>query len=98
MVLPLPQSGTTVSTYGTTMLEPDTTARTCDSTAPESSTTACLSSATLGVLHYAETRQDRGCSKEPKKRGVGAKGTDVYVLIPPKPFQRRPPLNGTAFL
>ena len=29
---------------------------------------------------------------------VVQKGVDVYVLIPPKPFQCGPPLNSTAFL
>ena len=32
------------------------------------------------------------------QRKGGAKGTDVYVMIPPKPFRRGPPLNSTAFL
>ena len=32
------------------------------------------------------------------QRKGGAKGVDVYVMIPPKPFQRGPPLNSTAFL
>ena len=53
-VLPLPQSGTTVSTCSTTAGDCGTTARACGTTAPESSTTACPRSATLGVLHFAE--------------------------------------------
>ena len=57
-----------MSTYGTTMLEAGTIARAYGSTALESSTTTYLSSATLGVLHFAETRRDGGCSKEPKER------------------------------
>ena len=32
------------------------------------------------------------------QRKGGAKGTDVYVMIPPKPFQIGPPLNSMAFL
>ena len=31
-------------------------------------------------------------------RKVVQQGTEVYVVIPPKPFQRGPPLNSTAFL
>ena len=40
--------------------------------------------------------KDGGCSKVPKERRC--KGEDVYVMIPPKPFQSGPPLNSTAFL
>ena len=42
---------------------------------------------------------DKGGKKTeeaPRKRR-GQEG-DVYVMIPPKPFQRGPPLNSTAFL
>ena len=35
----------------------------------------------------------------PKGKGKGgAEGVYVHVMIPPKPFQRGPPLNSTAFL
>ena len=35
----------------------------------------------------------------PKRKGKGgAEGVNVYVMIPPEPFQRGPPLNSTAFL
>ena len=35
----------------------------------------------------------------PKCKGKGgAQGENVYVMIPPEPFQRGPPLNSTAFL
>ena len=67
-VLPLPQSGTTVSTCSTTAGDCGTTARAYGTTAPESSTTACPRSATLGVLHFAETQRNGGCPKEPKER------------------------------
>ena len=38
----------------------------------------------------------RKMEEAPRKK-EGIKG-DVYVMIPPKPFQRGPPLNSTAFL
>ena len=35
----------------------------------------------------------------PKRKGKGgAKGVNVYVMIPPEPFRRGPPLNSTTFL
>ena len=35
----------------------------------------------------------------PKRKGKGgAKGVNVYVMIPLEPFQRGPPLNSTAIL
>ena len=42
---------------------------------------------------------DKGGKKRRKFQGKrrGQEG-DVYVMIPPKPFQRGPPLNSTAFL
>ena len=36
-------------------------------------------------------------TEEAPRKKEGIKG-DVYVMIPPKPFQRGPPLNSTAFL
>ena len=36
-------------------------------------------------------------TEEAPRKKEGIKG-DVYVTIPPKPFQRGPPLNSTAFL
>ena len=36
-------------------------------------------------------------TKEAPWKKEGIKG-DVYVMIPPKPFQRGPPLNSMAFL
>ena len=35
--------------------------------------------------------------EEAPRKKEGIKG-DVYVMIPPKPFQRGPPLNSTSFL
>ena len=40
-------------------------------------------------------RRESGGSSKGKRRGQEG---DVYVMIPPKPFQRGPPLNSTAFL
>src|SRR3990170_5588901 len=35
----------------------------------------------------------------PKRKGKGgAEGVNMYVMIPPEPFRRGPPLNSTAFL
>ena len=45
-------------------------------------------------LHRDE--ENGGCSKV-KGKG-GAEEENVYVMIPPEPFQRGPPLNSTAFL
>ena len=43
------------------------------------------------------TRQGRQENRGSSKEEGGDKG-DVYVMIPPKPFQSGPPLNSTAFL
>ena len=45
-------------------------------------------------LHRDE--ENGGCSKG-KGKG-GAEEENVYVMIPPEPFRREPPLNSTAFL
>ena len=85
-----------MSTCGTTASEADTTARACGTTAPKSNTTACPSSATLEsfiLQRHGETEDAPKC-----QRKGGANGVDVYVMIPPKPFQSGPPLNSTAFL
>ena len=35
----------------------------------------------------------------PERKGkCGPEGVNVYVMIPPEPFQSGPPLNSTAFL
>ena len=73
-----------------------TTAGACGTTTPKSSTTACPSSAILGVLQFAETRRDGGCSKEPKERWC--KRNIRVREIPLKHFQRGPPLNSMTFL
>ena len=81
-------SGTTVSTSGTT--------------APPRGTTvdAYGTSVDLGaVLPQPQQQPVKGGRKteEAPRKKEGIKG-DVYVMIPPKPFQRGPSLNSTAFL
>jgi hypothetical protein len=95
MVLPHPRSGTT-AWRGTTASLAGTTVSRCGTTAPLSSTTARHKTIALGSLHFVKTRIDGRFSNEAKERW--RKGTDVYALIPPKPFRRGPPLNSTAFL
>ena len=46
--------------------------------------------------HKQSVNYGRKTEEAPRKK-EGIKG-DVYVMIPPKPFQRGPPLNSTAFL
>ena len=53
-------------------------------------------SSTTVTNHSSQTREARKRRKLQGKRR-GQEG-DVYVMIPPKPFQRGPPLNSTAFL
>ena len=76
---------------------------TCGTTAPPHGTIADAygTTAFLGAVLPQPTtaatqgrQENRGSSKE---KGGGQEG-DVYVMIPPKPFQRGPPLNSTAFL
>ena len=76
---------------------------TCGTTAPPHGTTAGAygTTALLGAVlprpnSAARTREARKRRKLQGKR-KGQEG-DVYVMIPPKPFRRRPPLNSTAFL
>ena len=54
---------------------------------------------------FSNTRSPSFCRDTEKRRipqrakgKVVQKGTDVNVLIPPKPFQRGPPLNSTTFI
>ena len=49
--------------------------------------------------HYHRSSQSKeaGKTEESPRKKEGIKG-DVYVMIPPKPFQRGPPLNSTTFL
>ena len=53
--------------------------------------------ATLGILHFVETRRHGGCPKEPKERWCKKEQT-CTCWFHPKPFQRGPPLNSTTFL
>ena len=84
----LQESGTTVSTSGTT--------------APLRGTTMDAYGTTVdpgAVLPQPQQQPVTGGGKteEAPRKKEGIKG-DVYVMIPPKPFQRGPPLNSTAFL
>ncbi|XBI62663.1 hypothetical protein VPH35_043239 [Triticum aestivum] len=54
---------------------------------------------------FSNTRSPLFCVDTEKRRmlqgakgKVVQKGTYVYVMIPPKPFQRGPPLNSMTFL
>ena len=47
--------------------------------------------------HNDSQSKEAGKMEEAPRKKEGIKG-DVYVMIPPKPFQREPPLNSTAFL
>ena len=47
--------------------------------------------------HNSSQSKDARNTKESPRKKEGIKG-DVYVMIPPKPFQRGPPLNSMAFL
>jgi len=47
--------------------------------------------------HNSSQSKEAGKTEEAPRKKEGIKG-DVYVMIPPKPFQRGPPLNSTAFL
>ena len=54
---------------------------------------------------FSHTRSPSFCKDKEKRRmlqrakgNVVQKGVDVYVMIPPKPFQSRPPLNSMTFL
>ena len=81
-------SGTTVGTSGTT--------------APPRGTTVDAYGTTIdpgAVLPQPQQQLVTGGRKteEAPRKKEGIKG-DVYVMIPPKPFQRGPPLNSTAFL
>ena len=52
--------------------------------------------AVLPQPHKQPVNYGRKTEEAPRKK-EGIK-RDVYVMIPPKPFQHGPPLNGTAFL
>ena len=47
--------------------------------------------------HNSSQSKEAGKTEEASRKKEVIKG-DVYVMIPPKPFQRGPPLNSTAFL
>ena len=69
-----------------------TTVGACGTTAPESSTTA-----SSAVAVRKGTKRINEESSKLQGKGGGKEG-DVYMMIPPEPFRRRPPLNSTAFL
>ena len=57
------------------------------------------------MLQFSNTRKPSFCIDKERRRmlqrakgKVVQKGVDVYVMIPPKPFQSEPPLNSTTFL
>ena len=57
------------------------------------------------MLQFSNTRKPSFCIDKERRRmlqrskgKVVQKGVNVYVMIPPKPFQSGPPLNSTAFL
>ena len=71
-------------------------------TAPPRGTTVGAYGTTVdpgAVLPQPQQQPVKGGRKteEAPRKKEGIKG-DVYVMIPPKPFQRGPPLNSTAFL
>ena len=47
--------------------------------------------------HNSSQSKEAGKMKDAPRERRGQEG-DVYVMIPPKPFRRGPPLNSTAFL
>ena len=55
-----------------------------------------LGSSTTASQRSSQKQGDEKAEDAPRERR-GQEG-DVYVMIPPKPFRRGPPINSTAFL